>query len=134
MIELQNWIEFTKQYPPAEIFFGSNKEKQERRCKTLCEQLFTFEPTDTDHPASVLRKMWSSWRDLEVLMKLGTHEMKPEVVKAYADEFIAAAKAAIRELEKVYKPDQLLWNYYTPKSMRINMVSSLVYAEIKVKL
>lgn len=134
MIEIKNWVEFTKQYPPAEIFFGSNKEKQERKCKAQCEVLFTFEPTDSNHPAAKLRKMWSTWRDLEVLLILGIQDMKSEVVYQHFEDFRSAAKEAIEEMEKAYKPDQAIWNYYKSKSMSLKMLTGLLSVEkIKAK-
>lgn len=133
MQELQRWVEFTKKYPPAEIFYQSNKEKQERKCKLICEPLFTFEPADKDHPASVLRAMWSAWRDFEVLLILGIDEMKREHVVVTAAIFKQHAKDAIRVMEEIYKPDQALWNYYKTGSMSIKMMTDLVECEIRPK-
>lgn len=133
MQELQRWVEFTKKYPPAEIFYQSNKEKQERKCKQVCEPLFTFEPTNQDHPAAVLRRMWSSWRDLEVLLILGISDMQREHVVVTAGIFKQHAKEAIRVMEEIYKPDQALWNYYKIGSMSVKMMTDLVECEIRPK-
>lgn len=130
MKELQAWVEFTKQYPPAEIFFGSNKEKQERKCKAQCEVLFTFEPTDAEHPASVLRSMWAAFREFEVIVKLGIDEMKREEVVVIAAIFKEKARLAIKVMEATYKPDQALWGYYLTGAMApkqvINHVEEIV--------
>ena len=123
MEELQKWIEMTKVYPPAEIFYQSNKQKQERRCQEICDELFTFEPTNANHPASKMRLMWQLWRDFEVLLKLGHRDMNRfEVVTANL-AFTQAAANAIRVMEDVYKKDNQLWQHYkqfqkTPQQLR----------------
>lgn len=131
MKELQDWVSFTKQYPPAEIFFQSNKEKQEKRCKAICEQLFTLGPTNSDHPAAKLRAMWASWREFEVILKLGISEMKREEVVVIGAIFKQNAKEAIKLMDEIYKQDQNLWNYYKTKALSIKAMSSLVEAEIR---
>lgn len=131
MKELQDWVSFTKQYPPAEIFFQSNKEKQERRCKQICETLFTLEPTDSNHPAASLRDMWSKWREFEVILKLGISEMKRGEVVLIASMFKQSAQFAIRHMESVYKTDQNLWMHYQKKSLSVKKMIELVEAEIR---
>lgn len=128
---LKDWVEFTKQYPPAEIFFGSNKEKQERKCKAQCEVLFTFEPTDKDHPASVLRAMWTAFREFEVIVKLGIDEMKREEVVVIAAIFKERAKLAIKVMEATYKPDQALWKHYILNTISYREVVNAVETIIR---
>lgn len=131
MKELQAWVEFTKQYPPSEIFFGSNKEKQEKKCKAQCEVLFTFEPTDNDHPAAVIRAMWSAFRDFEVIVKLGIGEMKREEVVVISAIFKERAKLAIKVMEATYKPDQALWSYYLSKALTMRQIVNSVESIIR---
>ena len=131
MKELQDWVSFTKQYPPAEIFFQSNKEKQERRCKQICEELFTLEPTNSEHPAAKLRDMWARWREFEVILKLGISDMKREEVVVIAAIFKQTAKDVIRQMEKTYKTDQHLWMYYQSRSLSVKKMIELVEAEIR---
>ncbi|URC22601.1 hypothetical protein KASHIRA_00070 [Serratia phage vB_SmaM-Kashira] len=130
MLELKNWVEFTKKYPPAEIFFQQNKEKQEKRCKQLCEILFTLEPTNSEHPAAKLRLMWQWWREFEVLLKLGIDDMKREEVVTTAACFKQTAKDAIRLMEMYYKADQYLWAHYQTGGISIKKMTELVEKEI----
>lgn len=130
MKELKDWVEFTKKYPPAEIFFQQNKEKQERRCKQLCEILFTLEPTNSEHPAAKLRLMWQLWREFEVLIKMGIEDMKREEVVCTASCFKQAAKDSIRLMELCYKADQYLWQHYQTGAASIKKMTELVEKEI----
>lgn len=126
MKELQDWVEFTKKYPPAEIFFQQNKEKQERRCKQVCETLFTLEPTNIDHPAAKLRLMWQMWREFEVILKLGISDMKREEVVCAAGRFKQTAKDAIKLMEGCYRQEQPLWQYYKTNQMSVTALESYI--------
>ncbi|URC22346.1 hypothetical protein CHUUTOTORO_02610 [Serratia phage vB_SmaM-ChuuTotoro] len=130
MKELKQWVEFTKKYPPAEIFYQSNKQKPERRCQDICEELFTFEPTNSNHPAAKLRLMWQSWRDLEVIIKLGYEQMKRFEVTTASLVFIQSATNAIRVLEDVYKKDNQLWQHYQTGRLSAKDIKELVFKEI----
>lgn len=131
--KLESWVTFTKQYPPAEIFFGSNKERQEKKCKSQCEVLFTFEPTDPEHPAAILRAMWAAFRDFDVIVKLGIDEMKREEVVLISATFKERAKQAIKVMETVYKPDQALWNYYQSNALSMKEIIANVESIVRPK-
>lgn len=99
MKELKDWVEFTKKYPPAEIFYQQSKEKQEKRCQEACSRLFSLNADSVNHPAAKMRAMWACWREFEVLIKLGHRDMNRIVVVTSGLAFTQAAANAIKEME-----------------------------------
>lgn len=131
MEQLTNWIKHTRTYPPVEIYFQSNKEKQERRAQQICNPLFTLDIESNTAPAALLHNMWASWREFEVLVKLGVEGMRVEYVRSVAYKFIADAEIIIPIMEEIYKQEEKLNAFYKKGSLSHNKVSDLVYAEIR---
>lgn len=125
---LKQWMKNVKTYPPSEIFFqqtGPKSEKAEKRCKTICEDLYRFSyPEGQDN---ILADLGASYREFEVFCILGLEDIKPERIKEVSTKFLVCAKAACTALEAMHKKDQLLGEYYKSWKVKYQDISTEVY-------
>lgn len=125
---LEQWIKNVKTYPPAEIFFqktGPKFEKAEKRCKTICEDLYRFSFPEGE--VNILNELGAAYRELEVFYKMGLGDIKPERIKEVSTKFLECAKAACTALEAMHKKDQLLGEYYKSWKVKYQDISTEVY-------
>lgn len=124
---IETWMHNVKVYPPAEIFFEKygKEAKAEERIKQLCEDVYRFcFPEGTKNP---LGDLGQSYREFEVAYLMGFDGMKPEYIIKVKDAFLSDAKYAITELEKMFKKDQILQQYYAPWKVKFADINSAVY-------
>lgn len=124
---LKNWIKDVKTYPPSEIFFEKygKEAKAETRIQTICEDLYRF--TYPEGQPNVLAELGASYREFEVCLIIGLEGMKPERVAEVSKKFLACAKVACTELDKMHKKDQLLQEYYKTWKVKYQDISTEVY-------
>lgn len=125
---LKEWMHNVKKYPPAEIFFqktGPKFEKAEKRCKTICEDLYRFSFPEGE--VNILNELGAAYRELEVLTTLGYDDLKEGRIKEVSTNFLECAKAACTALEAMHKKDQLLGEYYKSWKVKYQDISTEVY-------
>lgn len=111
MKRLKSWINNISKYPCAEIFCGTNGGKAEKRCMTICdERLYKFnsEPGKTN-PLSDVKV---SVRELDVILKMGIGNCRPEYFQSLVLDVLNCSKKAISALDAMHKKDPLLQAYY----------------------
>ena len=125
---LEQWIKNVKTYPPAEIFFqktGPKFEKAEKRCKTICEDLYRFSFPEGE--VNVLNELGAAYREFEVLTTLGYDDLKEGRLRAVSTKFLECAKSACAALEVMHKKDQLLGEYYKSWKVKYQDISTEVH-------
>lgn len=124
--ELKTFVERAALYPPNEIFLGAygKAAKREKPVQDLCESVYRFSFGDDPNPIGELR---STFRDLECLYKLGFDSIKAAYIQERANNFTAAAKYAIQELDSLFKKDPLLQAYYKEWQVKFQALKSTVY-------
>lgn len=121
---ITNWISNIA-YPPVRIYAGKPQGKQEKAAIKICEEIYslTYEPPKKN----VLGDMKSSWRELEVSLRMIETMEDPHIKTQYfhkqCDNFLSDAQNAINAMDNVFKKHQDLNQYY--KGIRVS------YQEIK---
>lgn len=124
--QIQTMVQELNFYPPNEIFFQVyGKDKAERRIQGHCETLYRF--CYPDGEVNYRAEFTSTFRELEVLYKLGFSEMRDGVAQEAKDKFLSAAQAFLAEIEKLSKKDQLLKDHFAPRVVKYQVLKSLVH-------
>lgn len=113
MKKLNTWVENTKVYPPSEMFYqaDSTKAKAERRCVTICEDLYRFTvPTLSD--------MRAAFTVLNNAVKRDIHNMKQKYVEEICGKLAFHIDNSVLALDTMHKKDPLLQAYYKPWAVK----------------
>lgn len=110
MIILANWVQNTSLYPPAYIYAGMAKGKQEKQAEAICEELYKF---NWGKDKNVLGELRELWRHMNVLCSTNYDgSVKREVIEKYFDDLQAALIEANNKLQMVFKKHQDLNKWY----------------------
>ncbi|AWD90517.1 hypothetical protein KNT87_gp078 [Erwinia phage Cronus] len=119
------------QYPPQQIFGGvaTTITKIEKRTIDICEELYRYNKL-SEKDVRYLAEMNSAYRELEVAIKMNAvfaSQVKSEYMLKVLVAFMKSADEAITRMNRVFKQEQGLWNYYqqfavTPKVIRESLV------------
>lgn len=110
MIILANWVQNTALYPPAYIYAGMAKGKQEKQAEAICEELYKF---NWGKDKNVLGELRELWRHMNVLCSTNYDgSVKREVIEKYFDDLQVALIEANNKLQMVFKKHQDLNKWY----------------------
>lgn len=110
MLILGNWVNNTQLYPPAHIYAGQAKGKQEKRAEDICEELYKF---SFGNKRNLLGELREASRQIDVLSSLN-HDgrWKKERIEKLFDEYSILAVEVNTKLQSVFKPHQDLNKWY----------------------
>lgn len=113
MNKLSTWVEFTKVYPPSELFFqaDSKQAKAEKRVVSICEELYVFTNT-------TLADMRAAFTELSVAVKMGIEGMRQLYVEEICGKMAYHIDNAVNALDNMHKKDQILVQYYKQFSVK----------------
>lgn len=123
---IDNWVNNVKLYPPSEIFHNKygKEAKAEERLKEICEELYFFA---SDSKKNYLSDLYSTYRDLEVLYIFGFDRVKPEYLNKVIENFSLQVKESLVELDKMFKKDNILSNYYSTWKVKYSDIKAELY-------
>lgn len=110
MLILSNWVANTALYPPAHIYAGMAKGKQEKLAETICEELYKFNWGTEKNVLGELREIWRHGNVLCTLNYDGS--VKREVIEANFDKLLDALIETNNKLQAVFKKHQDLNKWY----------------------
>jgi len=127
MDTLKLWVQNVLKYPPSELFYEKygKEAKAEKRIIDICEKVYYITPKDGTK--NILQNLRSSFRDFEVLYNFGLSRIKPQYTKIVSTTFLESSKDVIKELDALFKQDQVLQMYYKPWKVPYKDISDIVY-------
>lgn len=126
MKRLKKWINCISKYPSSEIFFEGNSQsaKAEKRINGICEELYKF--NFGENKVNVLAELRTTFRELEVLTRMGIDKCRIEYFQKVILDFEKASKQAICALDNMHKKDPILQAYYSEFKMSTSDVEEVL--------
>lgn len=113
---IEEWIGNVSIYPPSEIYFQAPKklEKEERRVKSLCEQLYRFnwENVKIPNPVGSTRDVVREMSTLDRLFENDDFPPKYENIVKLVAKFLFCAYHLRKELDDLHGKHPKLKQYY----------------------
>lgn len=115
---ISEWVGKVVLYPPSEIYFGApkSKEKQERKVKEVCEQLYRFnwEGSKTPNPIGAMRETYREMVCINNVFQSSNVPPKVEYMVSLCAKWWVQVKAVEDALMVMHRSHPVLEGYYTP--------------------